>query len=392
MATIAHRARTIVPLLALWWLVTLPVRGDYYVVEDLGLVAPGKTSQGSGISAAGQVAGSMTIPGGAVQAFRSQGANQQLQNLGTLPGGFNSFGYGINSQGQVAGASEVIVNVRGTNVVTMHAFVTNENGRMTDLGTLTGGISSEAFGINSGGQATGYSTRIGDSLDSMMGFCTDANGQLVPLGTLGGPTSQGNAINELGIIAGTSTTSWGAQMAFRYNDETKTMVPLGTLLGGTDSYGLGINDLGQVVGASKVAGTMHAFRTSLENPDRLEDLGTLYGDNSQALDINNEGTIVGKGRISGNLDHAFLWTRQDGMVDLNTLLPPSSQWLLLEAVGINDQGYITGTGLFNNEQRAFRLVPSGYTGSTPAPPTVVLVGIGGLCLSAWRRWRRPRPG
>jgi probable HAF family extracellular repeat protein len=45
------------------------------------------------------------------------------------------------------------------------------------------------------------------------------------------------------------------------------------------------------------------------------------------------------------------------MVDLNTLLPLNSGWVLMEANDINDNGQITGYGLHNGVGRAFRLSP-----------------------------------
>ena len=53
------------------------------------------------------------------------------------------------------------------------------------------------------------------------------------------------------------------------------------------------------------------------------------------------------------------------MVDLNTLIPPDSGWVLYEATGINDAGQIVGSG----DQGYFLLTPM-----TNQPPTVTLGG------------------
>jgi probable HAF family extracellular repeat protein len=89
----------------------------------------------------------------------------------------------------------------------------------------------------------------------------------------------------------------------------------------------------------------------------MTDLGHLGGGTSRATAINNNEVVVGfSTRINGT-GYAFSWTRAGGMVDLNTLLPLNSGWVLMEADGINDNGQITGYGLHNGAGRAFRLSP-----------------------------------
>lgn len=61
--------------------------------------------------------------------------------LGTL-GGPKSFATGINDSGQVVGYSEIRTGFESP----IHAFITDINSNMTDLGTL-GGQNSSAFDI-----------------------------------------------------------------------------------------------------------------------------------------------------------------------------------------------------------------------------------------------------
>jgi len=51
------------------------------------------------------------------------------------------------------------------------------------------------------------------------------------------------------------------------------------------------------------------------------------------------------------------------MQDLNTLIPADSGWELISAVAINSSGQIIGTGIINNQTRAFLATPD-----TPTPP------------------------
>src|SRR5271156_1870621 len=71
-----------------------------------------------------------------------------IKDLGTLPGGYSSVATGINDRGQV-----VVYSFTASGPE--HAFLF-EDGVMTDLGTLPGGSVSSAFAINDRGQVVGY--------------------------------------------------------------------------------------------------------------------------------------------------------------------------------------------------------------------------------------------
>jgi probable HAF family extracellular repeat protein len=88
----------------------------------------------------------------------AQPASAQLSitDLGTLPGGDSSVAFGINNRGQVVGSSTA-----ASGEFRDHAFVW-ENGKMTDLGTLPGAGDSVAFDINDRGQVVGWSTLASD--------------------------------------------------------------------------------------------------------------------------------------------------------------------------------------------------------------------------------------
>jgi hypothetical protein len=65
----------------------------------------------------------------------------------------------------------------------------------------------------------------------------------------------------------------------------------------------------------------------------------------------------------------MLYKRGVGMVDLNSLIDPSSGWVLLQAIGINDSGQIVGQGQFDGQTRAFLLTP------VPEPKHLVLAAV-----------------
>jgi len=89
----------------------------------------------------------------------------------------------------------------------------------------------------------------------------------------------------------------------------------------------------------------------------MTDLAHFGSGTSRATAINNNEVVVGWSTRANGTGYAFSWTRAGGMIDLNTLLPLNSGWVLMEANGINDKGQITGYGLHNGVGRAFRLSP-----------------------------------
>ena len=97
-----------------------------------------------------------------------------------------------------------------------------------------------------------------------------------------------------------------------------------------------------------------------------------------AYGINAAGQVVGWSYTSGGAYDAFLYS-SGSMVDLNSLIAPSSGWTLLQANAVNDNGQIVGYGTYEGETEAFLLTP------TPAPPTALLLVPGLAGLAAVRR-------
>jgi uncharacterized membrane protein len=161
-----------------------------------------------------------------------------------------------------------------------------QNGRVTDLGTLTGGHESIAQSINDRRDVAGFSNNGVPDPTSFFPWGTETrsfvwrDGAMHDLGTLGGP----DALNERGQIAGDSytndtpnTTGIGGFCPpvgtpttdpFLWTDGH--MRDLGTL-GGTASVTSWLNDSGEVVGQDYLAGNQ-ACRPFLWNGQRLIDL------------------------------------------------------------------------------------------------------------------------
>jgi probable HAF family extracellular repeat protein len=120
------------------------------------------------------------------------------------------------------------------------------------------------------------------------------------------------------------------------------MEDLGVLPGNAESSATGINNPGQVVGYSSGPFGTRAFLWTRSGG--MQDLGTLSGGSfSRAFAINDPGDVVG---TSGSLlgARATLWARSEGILDLNTLIPSGNDFVLTEAVNINNRGAILAIG------------------------------------------------
>src|SRR5260221_386959 len=185
--------------------------------------------------------------------------------------------------------------------------------------------------------------------------------------------SIGRGVNSSGQVTGDSGH------AFLYDG---TLHDLGTF-GGTYSFAWGINGSGQVAGTAFLTfdAAYHAFLYD----GMIHDLGTLGGSSSEGLGINANGQVTGFSLTTGDAaQHAYLYDSAHGMVDLNSLISPSSGWTLYEGNAINDSGQITGFGTTGDATHAFLLTP------VPEPNTFALAGLG--MIGALGYIRRARTG
>src|SRR5947208_2115164 len=112
--------------------------------------------------------------------------------------------------------------------------------RVTDLGTLSGGDYSNAFGINARGQIAGVSnTTPSGQNHAALWTVTPKVVTVQDLGTLGGDFSQATGVNDAGQVAGLGSTASGAVHAALWTVTSKgvSVQDLGTLPGGDYSLG-----------------------------------------------------------------------------------------------------------------------------------------------------------
>jgi probable HAF family extracellular repeat protein len=135
-------------------------------------------------------------------------------------------------------------------------------------------------------------------------------------------------------------------------------------LGGTGGiageHSCAINNRGQVVGHSELKNdtTFHGFLWTKENG--MQELELLPGDSaSLGLDINDSGTVVGASLDSSFNPSAYVW-KNGVMTDLNKLIRGKSALYLLLAYAINNRGDIVGFGATTSgELHGFLAIPVG---------------------------------
>ena len=176
-----------------------------------------------------------------------------MNSLGTL-GGTQSEAFGINDSGQVVGGAQ---NGSGN----YRPFLW-QNGTMTNLGTLGGesvNPDHRAEAINASGDVCGRSYTSGGAKHAFLW-----DGSMTDLGVLtGGTESWAFGINDSQIVVGTSNVTGGAYHAFAW-DAVNGMQDLNNLISGSSGWILtratDINDDGTIVGwGTNGSGNVRAF-------------------------------------------------------------------------------------------------------------------------------------
>lgn len=348
-----------------------------WAITDIGVLSAGPLaySSATAINDLGQVVGMSRGANGANRAFLWT-PGQGKVDLGDLPGGTDMSGaYGINNAATVTGASTIVTGLEGT-----HAFRWSAQGGLVDLGARpSNSYYSVGLGINATGTIVGWT---GLPSSRTTAFAQAAGGAMTLLTTPSGSSTQANAINDSGTVAGFTLKSNGTTRATVWSGGTRTELP--DLPGGADySSAQAINANGLVVGGSGVVNGGHAFAWTATGG--MVDLGDLAGGNvaSAAWGVNDAGDIVGTGSSTTQANHALLW-RGGQMIDLG-LLPEvqAAGWQLEQAMDINNQGQITGIGMLGGQLRSFVLTP--VASPVPEPAAWLLMAAGGLALAARRR-------
>ncbi len=352
-----------------------------YTAIDLGTLGGPQTTP-SAINSSGEITGvSNTAVPGVGYAFKWSPPNGPIQSVGNLPGGPSSAGFSINDSGWITGeggASE--------------AFVYTPQSGMQPLGFLGTGTISQGNCVNNEGviagvSATTGSTNLNPFIWTESGGMVDLNKTIANIPSGWTPTSA-NLINNNGLIVGIGYPDLatyppsGLQHAFALNAGTLTEIPDPAAPNGLGIQPEGLNESGEVVGVYFGAGgSENAFvYTKAQGTQEIMGLG---GSQTAAFDVNDEGEIVGGTTLSDGDYRAFVYTEANGIIDLNSLAVVNG-WTLDAATGINDAGQIIAQGMDSaGDYHAFLLTP------TPEPPTLaILTSLALVIITVYGRHRR----
>ncbi|MCE3603638.1 FxDxF family PEP-CTERM protein [Massilia sp. P8910] len=261
------------------------------------------------------------------------------------------------------------------------------NGSTTRLGALgSGGTSLDTFanGVNNAGTVVGESRtdiRIPGGPEGYPRFATHAftysKGKMRDLGTLGGTASSAAAINGAGTIVGTAQNANWQDRAFIY--QNGRMTDLGGFSGGS-SLANDINDAGLIIGQSARDSSGYVKSAFVYANGALTDLGWGAQRDSNAVDINELGQIVGYGADANGQNRGFIY-QHGQLVQLDTVVDPSANWVIKSTYSINDHGLILAD--------ACKLGVCGTVVLSPVPEpetyAMMLAGLGLLGFCARRR-------
>src|SRR4029453_12334887 len=298
----------------------------------------------------------------------------QVSNLASL-GGTNSAGNSINDQTWVAGYSRLLDNQ------SRHAVLWR-NGSITDLGTLGGPNSSVTWnvknteGIIVGISQTATTEPLGEWWSSFAFYGGPNNIGFINLGFVweqgqmrglpnfpGGNNGFATGANNLGQVVGWAEngvhdTACVSPQVLQFRPAMWSLGPsadqiheLPLIPGDSSGAATAINDNGQIVGISGICdqalGRHTARHAVLWENGGVTDIGNL-GANwwNTPTAINQRGDVVGfagdPAFVEGDIVHAFMWTRENGIRHLKPLPRRTPKHVDSEAYGINEARQVVG--------------------------------------------------
>jgi probable HAF family extracellular repeat protein len=300
---------------------------------------------------------------------------RRLYQVSTLPdfGGTSSGGNSINDQSWVAGYSRLPDRNR-------HATLWR-NGVLSDLGTLGGPNSSVTWGVkNTAGIIVGISQTatpepLGESWSSAFFYSTPNNVGYINLGFVwqnnqmrglppfpGGNNGFATGANNLGQVVGWAENgvhdpNCCCTQVLQFRPAVWTLGPdqiqdLPLIPGDSSGAATAINDNGQIVGISGIcdqAVGRHTAKHAVlwENgtvTDIYPDAPAPWWNTPTA--INQRGDVVGfagdPAFVEGDILHAFIWTKDNGIKVLKPLRGRVPEHVDSEAYGINEARQVVG--------------------------------------------------
>ena len=346
-----------------------------YQIFDIGVIQVGDTaSQGFGLSPGGVVVGRSFRTGGA-QAFTwTQGGG--IVGLPNLAG--RSFAVANSAldtgAGTVVGTAATTAFGSGRLPIIWHGGVVSQlplpagetlgdandiNTSMVAVGSVDGGSTQQAV-IYDGGTATVITQTTSNGSFFVTAFGINDSGRIVGFGI-----DPNNAARNVGIVY-----DIGGAQAYE----------VGALPNANGALAFGVSNNGHIVGSSMMnqgSGLPFIWSDARGMVAIPLVIGTSQG---SARAVNSAGWAVGQDSSAFSIPFLYDGTTTYRLADL---LPAGSGWDLSmntssSALGINDDGVITGTGVHNGETRAYAMVPAGSPAPSPTPtatPTPTPCGL-----------------
>lgn len=271
-------------------------------------------------------------------------APYEIIDLGKITGGSNSFAYGINDAGEVVGFADGPLRAGSTTLreFKRHAVKFSDTGTVTDLGVLDTGDESFAVSINNSGVVVGSS--------NTKKVNTDSNGN------------------------STTVTNFYPVIF------SPTPVKMSPITGFVNPRAISINDNGIVVGfgnidvnaSDQVPAVSRGFVYNTSTSQfigKIDDLSNNVARRSALTAINNNGDFVGWAeKDDGNklVQRAI----KGNVVDLTKITElPNLETILTTATDINDSGMIVGFARHSDKSNRVVAVKyaSGDTGLVKLP-------------------------
>jgi probable HAF family extracellular repeat protein len=356
-----------------------------YRIVDLGL------NNATAINNRGQVTVSYRLVRQPVGSYAQDqiAAMWEAGQLRELPAPVDHYpgAFGLNNRGDVAGSASYSPFGPGYGCPSCPAFVKGflwkadgtrvELPQLPSVGGRMASVEARPKAINDRGHIAGYAGYGVLGRGGWQKAVIWRDGAITEIGPVGVLSSGATSINDTGDVVGWAEFTQleygpGPRHAFLWNGAT--MKDLGSLQGsGGTSVANDINDLGEIVGQSSTASG--ATRGFLWRNGAMTELRPFADDtDSEALAINNDGDVIGlsyQRACSTCQRRAVIW-RNGVAADLNAAIPPSSDWVLTEAVDIDNEGRVIGRGLRTGNPRFFLLeaeVPPQPPAIPPPPPT-----------------------
>ena len=346
-------------------------------IYNITAVSSGDESSGTGISASGAyVTGWKIYTGGNTGFVRTQAG--ATVDLPALSGGSHPYVQpsAVNNNGVIVGTGYATVFRSGA-----LPLIWEDNSTVAQLPLPVGYGAGIANSVNDSGLAVGVS--VGNIDERATTFTTTEATILSQTMPNGGILEEAFGINNGGQIVGTALDPNNAAVtrAFSLTPGSPYATDLGTLPGHDSALAFGVSENGYVVGdSSSLGGPSSPFIWSVTSG--MVEIPKNGYDNGTAMAVNSDGWVVGD--ISSATSVVFLYDGNQTYL-LNDLIPADSGWDLVSgtsnaALGISEDGIITGRGLLNGEITGFVMTP------VPEPNLAVLL-IGALLSCLWIRRR-----